>query len=488
MTVALDERGALDVIAIRALETTDGQRTLWTDADRAWASRAAAEVVGEGGTPEAFLAQRARLALGRAGERFKALPRAVRSLRWRPWVGTVVVAAAFVAGVTIDRIGDAQRINVLAPPVLAVLAWNLAVYALLAVGFVVHYGDAVAAGPLRRAVAAFAGGLLKPRGQRDGELGAAVAQVAGDWARVSGPLHGARATRVLHLAAAALAAGLLAGLYLRGLAFEYRASWESTFLDAGSVRRLLAIAFAPGAALTGMPVPSVADVEAIRAPAGENAARWLHLMAATVVVVVIVPRLLLALYAWLVERYRSTHLALALALDEPYFQRLLRGFSGGPARVRIVPYSYALPPAATAAIERLVARAFGGGAAITIAAPVRYGDESESPPAAAARPDTAGTVIALFNATATPERETHGAFVGTLAAQAGPAGTLVALIDEGPFRAHWQNEPERLEARRASWRALCSDRRVPCAFADLLAPDVADAAAALERALEEAAR
>ena len=311
-----------------------------------------------------------------------------------------------------------------------------------------------------------------------------MAQFAGDWARVSGPLHGARATRILHLAAAALAAGLLAGLYLRGIAFEYRASWESTFLDAAGVRRLLAIAFAPGAALTGVPVPSVADVEAIRAPAGENAARWLHLMAATVVVIVIVPRLLLALYAWLVERYRSTHLA--LALDEPYFQRLLRGFRGGPARVRVVPYSYALPPAATAAIERLVARAFGGGAAITIAAPVSYGDEGA--PAAAARPEAAGTVIALFNATATPERETHGAFVDTLAAQAGPGGTLVALIDEGPFRAHWQNEPARLESRRASWRALCSDRRVPCAFADLLAPDVADAAAALERALEEAAR
>ena len=71
----------------------------------------------------------------------------------RGWA-RVIVAAAFVAGVAIDRIGDAQRINVLAPPVLALLVWNLAVYGLLAIGFVVHYGDAVAAGPLRRAVAA----------------------------------------------------------------------------------------------------------------------------------------------------------------------------------------------------------------------------------------------------------------------------------------------------------------------------------------------
>ena len=208
-------------------------------------------------------------------------------------------------------------------------------------------------------------------------------------------------------------------------------------------------------------------------------------MAATVVLVVIAPRLLLALSAWLVERYRSTHLA--LALDEPYFQRLLRGFRGGRARVQVVPYSYAVSPAATAGIEQLVARAFGGGAAVTIAPPVSYGDEGA--PAAAASAEAAGTVIALFNATATPEREPQGAFLDRLAAQLGPAGTLVALIDDGPFRAHWDDEPARLESRRASWRALCDERRVPCAFADLAAADIAGAPRpTLERALEDAVR
>mgnify|MGYP002682407688 CR=1 FL=1 len=98
-----------------------------------------------------------------------------------------------------------------------------------------------------------------------------------------------------------LAAGVLAGLYVRGLALEYRASWESTFLDASVVRSIAAIAYLPGASLTGVPVPTLAEVAAIRAPAGENAARWLHLMAATVAVVVVAPRLLLALGAWLLS-------------------------------------------------------------------------------------------------------------------------------------------------------------------------------------------
>ena len=45
----LAESTALDLTAVRALETADRTHTLWTDADRAWASRAAAEVVGQGG-------------------------------------------------------------------------------------------------------------------------------------------------------------------------------------------------------------------------------------------------------------------------------------------------------------------------------------------------------------------------------------------------------------------------------------------------------
>ena len=42
----------------------------------------------------------------------------------------------------VDRIGGTQRINLLAPPVFALLLWNLGVYAVLAGGFVVRYGDA----------------------------------------------------------------------------------------------------------------------------------------------------------------------------------------------------------------------------------------------------------------------------------------------------------------------------------------------------------
>jgi hypothetical protein len=477
--VPIDENAALDITAVRAIEGADRARAFWTDEDRAWASRVAAEMVGQGAAPESFLTARGRLALERVGERVKAFPRAVHALRWRPWFGVLVAVGAFVAGMAIDQVGGTQRINLLAPPFFGLLIWNVAVYALLVFGFIVRYGEAAPLGPIRALVARHAAG--RARSVR-GELATAIERFASDWAQRSASLYRARAARILHVAAATLAAGLIAGLYMRGLAFEYRAAWESTFLDAATVRGLLAAVLAPGAMITGIPVPSVAEVEAIRAPASENAGRWLHLMAATIATVVIAPRLLLALGAWTLERHRATHLP--LGLDEPYFVRLLRGFRGGPVRVCVAPYSFAVPAVAAAGMERLVRRVFGANASLTFMPSTAYGAEDAlGANATFASPMNA---IALFNVTATPEPAAHGVFLDRLGKQLAAGSTLVALIDESAFRERWPNEPARLEERRASWRALCSERHVPCTFATLAAPDLIDAEAEFEHALDEA--
>ena len=376
----MDESSALLVTAVRAVETGDATHRVWSDADRSWASRAAAEVVGEGASPDTFIARRARLAGERLGEAHRALPRAVAALRWRPWVGWTLVAGAFVLGIAFDRVGGAQRVNLLAPPVFALLAWNVAVYVALAAAAVLRLGGDRGPGPLRALVARLGGraggsGASPPPAAKesDGGIAACLAALTAAWARLAAPLYAARSARILHLAAAALALGVIAGLYTRGLAFEYRATWESTFLDAGAVRSLLAVALAPGAWLTGLAVPDEPAVAALRAPGSENAARWLHLMAGSVVAIVVLPRLLLAAFAGLVERRRARQLP--MPLDEPYFQRLLRGFRGGPVRLGVVPYSYALPPAGMTGLEAIAARAFGGSAALVVEAPLAYGDE-----------------------------------------------------------------------------------------------------------------
>lgn len=475
----MDESSALKVIAVRAVETADGARTLWSDEDRAWASRAAAEVVGADAVPDEFLARRAALAIEKIGARQPAVLRTLRAMQWRPWVGGAIVGLGFALGVFLDQVDRAQRINILAPPVLGLLVWNLAVYIIIVASYIVHYGEEATDGWLRRLVAHMAGGRSPPRRLGGGAMREAIAAFVVDWAERSAPLHGARAARILHFAAAALAAGVIAGLYLRGLGLEYLASWQSTFLEAPTVHAIVAFAYAPGSLLLAIPVPDVNAVAALRAPAGANAALWIHLMAATVAVVVIVPRVLLAIFAGIVERHRAARLQ--LPLDEPYFRRLLRGFRGGPARVRVIPFSYTLAPDAFAGLEAIVSRAFGGSAAMSVTQPVAYGDEVAV--ANGGRAVAAATLVVLFNASATPEREVHGAFLAALAASNTGADMLLALVDEGAWSARWQGQPSRITDRRAAWERLGEEVGVPVVFADLSAPDLAAAEASFDRAI-----
>ena len=168
---------------------------------------------------------------------------------WR-WVGGVALAGV-VLGVLADSIGSGQRINLLAPPLWAVLAWNAVVYLLL-------LGHALARSFMRPA----RGGALLRLTERALRLGRrlpgaadkravasgsgpALQAFAAQWWRVSAPLSAARAATLLHAAAAALALGLIAGLYLRGLALDYRVGWESTFLSAGAAHAAVTTLLAP---------------------------------------------------------------------------------------------------------------------------------------------------------------------------------------------------------------------------------------------------
>ena len=476
----MNERSAMEVAAVRALEEADRARTSWTDDDRAWASRAAAQVVGEHAAPEAFIARRATLALERLATRASVLPPMVRAWRWRPWVGVTIVVLAFVAGVVVDRIDGTQRINVLAPPVLMLVLWNLAVYAVLGAGFVLRYGEASPLGPFRRAVvrlAAIRGPMREPRESNADPVPQAMAAWARDWVSQSASLYAIRAARVLHLAAAALAIGVIVGLYWRGIAVEYRATWESTFLDAASVRRLLSIFYAPGVWLTGNAIADTAAIAAIRAPGSANAAPWLHLMAATLTLVAVAPRLLLALGAGLVERHRAARVP--VALGEPYFLRLLRGLHDGPVPVRVVPYSFTPDPAAASTLAAILGRAVGGNAQVTLAPVVDYGADD----AAALAATAPAWPVLLFNLATTPEAETHGVFLAAMAARAGTGESLLVVVDESGLRGRLGDDTARIEARRALWRRLCDDHRCAVLFVDLVAPDFAAAERSLDAVL-----
>jgi len=476
----MTETDARNALLVRAFETTSPAPASWTDDDSAWATRAAAQRVGAGASADAFLAQRAQLAAERLAARDRNARRALQAVCWRPWIGAAMALVAFVLGAATDAIGASQRINVLAPPLLALLAWNLFVYGAIAVrgasSALGRHATARITGPVARALGRVAHLAIAPRragasasaGTAGGEAGGsatavAVARFTGDWARASAQLNGARLSRLLHVAAIAFAAGALAGLYLRGLALEYRAGWESTFLGVDTLRAILGFVLGPASALTGIPLPDAARLETMRFPAsaGAQAGPWIHLYAVTIALVVLVPRALLALFDLLRERRLGA--AFPIAIDDTYFSALARSLKGEPATVAVVPYNHELTPRAAAALHALLVPLMGHGVALAASPAVTYGDE-ESAGARLERGAPLALAVALMPSTATPEAETHGLFVDALAGSLAAGTPLLVLIDESAFVARFGGDTglaNRRSQRRQAWTRMLAqhDRR-----------------------------
>ncbi len=299
----MTEDQARQVLLLQAHETTAATNPHWSADDCAWATQQALATVGEQATPEAFVSARAALALQRLLPRDQAAQRWLARRGWHPaWV-VLALVLGFGFGLGVDQLGAPQRVNLLGPAVWAVVAWNLVVYvALLLPG---------QGGTLREWMAGWGLGRAPGAAANPGWL----------WAEQALPLSIQRWAVLLHTAAAALGLGLIAGLYLRGLVLDYRAGWESTFLDAATVQSLLGSLLWPASTLTGIAMPAVAPLQlAPGAAAQASAAPWIHLYGATLLLAVVLPRTLLALWAAARARWRARHFS--LPLGTPYFEAL----------------------------------------------------------------------------------------------------------------------------------------------------------------------
>ncbi len=395
-------------------------------------------------------------------------PSSATGTAWRPWILPAALALAFGAGLATDALSAGRQVNLLAAPLLGVLVWNLLVYLVLL--------GRVVAGLLRRRTA---GPGLMQRALLRGlaRLPQTQAIAPGD---------AARAGALLHAASALFAVGLLAGLYLRGLAFEYRAGWESTFLDADGVRWLLGLVLGPASALTGLALPDAPALADLRFDAGpgERAARWIHLYAVSVALYVLVPRLLLALRGW--QQAGAAEVRQASARMRPDSGSADRPASddapfasprpGSATRVLALPYSYALPPACRRGLERLLATELGADCSLQIAPPARPEDDAPStarthaegaPRNTAAGADGADLVLIVFTLSATPEPQTHVAFAAAQQGALAPGATLRVLVDESAFVTRFASLPQRITERRAAWRAAFAEIGIAPRFAAL---------------------
>lgn len=493
----MDEASARRVLAVHAFDATSAdEHPLWSAEDRAWATRVALETVGADAPLEDFVAARARAALQRLSAREPGLAHWLVRPAGSAGVTAWLLLACLLAGAVLHGMAETQYINLLAPPVWAVVAWNLAVYALLAwrglarprpgppgrwmrvLGRLTGSGW-VAPKPLIAQRAAAPGGASASR--------AALTALTAAWAREGAPLWLARLARSLHLAAAALAIGLAAGLYLRGLVLDYRVGWQSTFLDATAVHTALSALLAPASALTGVALPDAPALAALQLTPGAqalaSAAPWIHLYAATLALFVVLPRLALALASgW---RARRLSRRFPLRLDPAYLQALRRQQRSRTARVRVLPHAQAPSAQAVLGLRALLARALGETARIEIAPALPFGDEADAP-LTVARPDAdheTDVSVVLFDLSATPEPEHQAELLRRMARTAAP---LLAVLDESAFVRRFGAGSARHAERRRAWRELLLAQGLQPLFVELESPDAPAKAHELEQCLHAA--
>jgi hypothetical protein len=475
----MKERLARDVMLMSAIEQTDQERRVLSDEDRMYASRSAHELARwevsdkrSTMSSELFLAKRAEQVLKKIAERHPGFSRFIVATNlWRV-IGVALPIVAFLSGFLVDRIADPHRVDLLSAPLLLIIVWNLAVYVWLLIKAFLPAFKKHPSAPLR--LMRITTGRIPARRKLPQPLAAALGKFGEEWTRTSMPLTIARLNRIVHVSALCFALGAILSLYGRGVFTEYRVGWESTFLNAEQVHAMLTFLFTPVMSLLQLQGFSIADVRAsqfTQTVSGAEGARWVHLYAGTLLLVVVLPRLAIALFAGWKESRLSNHFPIDLA--QPYFRKLTSIVeSSSPVVLRVFPYSFTVDELRDKNLSLVAQMLIGEQARVMLRPSTGYGDAPDDSRghASSAKSDIALTA-ALFNLSATPEKENHGDFLDHLVRVA--PGSLLALVDESAYLERVGDNPgsaSRIQERIALWRQFCELHKVHAVIVNLITP------------------
>ncbi|SKB09004.1 Protein of unknown function [Prosthecobacter debontii] len=404
----------------------------------------------------AFLHKRAqwleREVIGWSGSLVRVMDRLV-TVRGR-WSWAVAGwALALVIGYALSGLGQSAEFNLLALPLVGLLLWNAVVMILALIWELMPAPQATKGGSFVEWLSRVVSPVNNER-SGDGETltGLTVDQ---RFALLAGAPAMERLQRRLrawmHVAAAMLALGSVAGLYARGWAQEYRAVWESTLLSESGAETFFGTLFQPAAQVLKLELP-LNQLPAMHRTGGVTASPapalpWIHLYAGTLFLFIMVPRLLLAgLTVW------RAHMVLAKRVRHlgwrSYLKRTLRSVEGGQEIITILIHATDASPAHREVWTRGVRERFGAMIEPEMIH-VPLGEEDEF--AASWKPHSPKTVV-VFNLATTPEAEVQRRFMQdvklALTAQQQDA-ELVVLLDATSIGNRWS--PDKMASREKLW-------------------------------------
>ncbi len=369
----------------------------------------------------------------------------------------LVAIPALITGLLINGLGESQRVNLLNFPLLLLLLWNVGTYVssallpLLKTSVKTTWLDTAATWASKR-VGTW-GQRSWPMGhQSDPWVQEAITRFTTLWWPHVRPLWTGRLRQLLHLGAACMALGMILGMYTRGLALDYQATWESTFLSANQVHEILHFLLGPAAWLLQYSFPLLTEIVNLQAPKHGPASQWIHMWALTALIVIVIPR---GIMIWLSQRsLNQSKKTFALPLEDPYYIHLLAPDRGQGVQIDVLPYSYVPSSDARNFLELRLHDLFGNLAAIHWHEPISFGQEFSNTTETSTHIRTS---VLIFNSGQTPETEVQGEWLHSMQTQTGAHKTgsrLLVLLDEEPYSQ--AIDEHRVLERQQAWQRLIS--------------------------------
>jgi hypothetical protein len=459
----MKEREARTLLLIRAVEDADKDGVLLPLGLRAAATRRVFDEAPERADDETRLRKRATLLRNDLLTEAPALRHVLEpARRWHVLVAVTIVGAT-VMGTLTNLFGPKRHVSVLAFPLAGIVGWNCVVYVALVIRVIARTVARARRTTPSGGRLAFLGRWLE--GMRLSilarRLGGSTRSVVvtevvqafqGLWLAIATSLIAARVRVVLHVAAFAMALGAIAGMYASGIAFEYRATWESTWFDAATVQRYVDVVLGPAARVLGVPVP---DVAPLRGPGRDgHAGTWIHLWATTLGLFVLIPRAVLALGDALTAARLSRRLP--VEVDAGYTRRALHSGRGHATVVDVVYYGCAPEAPLRERLHAMLQDQAGARAVIHDSAWLAYGDGAERVTLPEYR-SVSGILAIVFALAQTPEYEVHGEFLERTRERVDRARGQMAIVLETATYRQRVGSIERVRERRATWDRLLRD-------------------------------
>ncbi|MCK5077836.1 MAG: DUF2868 domain-containing protein, partial [Calditrichia bacterium] len=129
-----------------------------------------------------------------------------------------------------------------------------------------------------------------------------------------------RFNSLINVGAIGLVLGALAGIYIRGVFFEYNVIWKSTFMtDINSISTLVNILYGPASLIIDGKLISNDIIQSLINSSGVSAAPWIHKLSLTVALLVLIPRTLLSILFARKAKTESSH----IDFNQKYFKEIL---------------------------------------------------------------------------------------------------------------------------------------------------------------------